>query len=261
MSVWILNKKNVITILVVFALSIGALTLSLNGLSALLDQDMPANTPENQRKLPVYSVETKQKQVALTFNCAWGNEDIPALLEIFKRYDIKVTFFFVGTWVDKFPDSVRTIIAAGHGVGNHSDKHPDMTKLAAAAIEKDIKSCNEKIAAITSTPPLYFRAPSGAYDNKTIEAAERLGMISVQWDVDSIDWKDPAPDEIVTRVVSKVKNGSVVLFHAGKENTPKALPAIIEQLRNEGYSFVTVDELVLKENYTIDSTGRQHPKI
>lgn len=260
MSVWILNKKNVLTICIAFVLAIGALTLSLNGLSALVNQNA-ADTGNTAKKLPIYSVATDKKQVALTFNCAWDNADIPELLEIFKRYNIKVTFFFVGTWVDKYPDSVRAILADGHCVGNHSDKHPDMTKLDAGAIENDIKNCNQKIAAITGAAPVYFRAPSGSYDNKTVETAERLGMIPIQWDVDSIDWKDPPVTEMVSRVTSKVQNGSIVLFHSGKQNTPKALPAIIEQLQNEGYSFVTLDELVLKENYYLDHTGRQQAKI
>lgn len=283
MSIFILNKKSLVGLILIFVLLIGLLTLALNSLSALFrenheqtitniqegeqtekNQPEPTNSSKADeeaastgRKIPIYSVETSEKLVALTFNCAWGNEDIPDLLTLLNEHEIRATFFFVGDWVENYPESVEAIFKAGHSIGNHSDKHPDMTKLDSAAIKEDIHRCNEKIEGVTGQKTLYFRAPSGAYDDKTISAAESLSMLSVQWDVDSIDWRDPSPDEIISRVLGKVKNGSIVLFHSGKKNTYEALPRIIEGLKNEGFSFAALDELIIKKNFHIDNNGRQ----
>ncbi len=210
------------------------------------------------RRLPVYSVETDIKEIALTFNCAWGTEGLDEIIDLLRKEDIKCTFFFVGDFAEKYPDAVRRIYNAGHETGNHSMKHIDPVTQEFADIVSDINACNELIFSLTGVAPLLYRAPSGSYDNKTIEAAESLGMTAVQWDVDSIDWKDPSPEKIVSRVTSKATNGSIVLFHLGKVNTLNALPAVIDSLKSQGYSFSSVGDMLIQGNTYIDNNGRQH---
>ena len=210
------------------------------------------------RRLPVYSVDTEVKEIALTFNCAWGTEGLDEIIELLRKEDIKCTFFFVGEFAEKYPEAVRRIHNAGHETGNHSMHHTDPVTQDFSEIVSDINACNELIFSLTGVKPALYRAPSGSYDNKTIEAAESLGMTAIQWDVDSIDWKNPSPEKIVSRVTGNAANGSIVLFHLGKENTLEALPAIIKKLKAQGYSFRKVGELLSEGDTWIDSTGKLH---
>ncbi len=212
----------------------------------------------SNRKLPIYCVETEKKQVALSFDAAWGNDDTEQLIKILAEYDAKATFFVVGSWVDKYPESVKQLYDAGHKIMNHSNTHPNMPSLSDAQKKDELVSCNKKIAAITGETPTLFRPPYGDYDNATINACTDLGMYTIQWDVDSLDWKENAtPESICKRVTSKVKNGSIVLFHNDADHTPAALPNILKCLKDEGYEFVFIEDLIYKENYEIKHDGTQ----
>ena len=211
------------------------------------------------RKLPIYSVERSDKVVSLTFDAAWGNEDTQELINILGQYGVKATFFVVGDWVDKYPESVKALHDAGHEVMSHSDDHAHFSKLSAAEIKDNINASCDKIEDVTGVRPTLFRAPYGEYDDHVIETVESMGMNTIQWDVDSLDWKEISAAEITERVTSRVGNGSIVLFHNAAKNTPEALPAIIEYLLGEGYTIVPVSELLLDGEYTIDHTGRQIP--
>ena len=212
----------------------------------------------NDRKLPIYCVETDKKQIAISFDAAWGNDDTQTLIDILKEYDVPATFFVVGSWVDKYPESVKALSDAGHQIQNHSNTHPHMPQLSKEQMCDEIESCNKKIEAITGVCPTLHRPPYGDYDNALIETLASLNMSTIQWDVDSLDWKDTAtPDSICKRVTSKVKNGSIVLFHNDADHTPEALPTILKCLKDEGYEFVFISDLILKENYEIKHDGTQ----
>ena len=189
----------------------------------------------------------------------WGNEDTQQLIDILGKYNIKATFFVVGEWVDKYPESVKALHDAGHEVMSHSNDHAHFNSLSAEEITADLNTCNDKIEAVTGVRPTLFRCPYGEYDDHVINAVRSLGMEPIQWDVDSLDWKDLSAGEITQRVTSKVQPGSIVLFHNAALHTPEALPAIIEALLQEGYQFVPISQLILDGNYTIDHTGRQCP--
>lgn len=214
----------------------------------------------SKRLLPIYSVETAEKKVALTFDAAWGNEDTRTLIEILGRYNVRATFFVVGIWADKYPDSVKELFDAGHEIMSHSNTHPHMSRLSGEQIRAELAQSAEKIEKITGVRPSLFRAPYGEYNNLLIETAAELGIYVIQWDVDSHDWMNKSADYIVSRVVSRVREGSIVLFHNAAKNTPEALPRIIEALREKGFTFVGVSELIYKSGYTIDHTGRQRPQ-
>ncbi len=215
-------------------------------------------TVAQKRLLPIYCVDTEEKCVALTFDAAWGNEDTQELIDTLKKYNAKATFFLVGSWVDKYPESVKALSDAGHSIQNHSNTHPNLPGLSTDGMETEIKLCNEKIRKITNKTPLLLRPPYGDYSNSLIETTNKLGMYTIQWDVDSLDWKDLSAEEIYNRVTKKVENGSIVLFHNAALNTPEALGKILETLQKEGYKFVTVEELIYKTDFTIDHTGKQH---
>ena len=212
------------------------------------------------RQLPVYSVQRDDKVVALSFDAAWGNEDTQTLIDILDKYDIHATFFVVGDWVDKYPESVKALSDAGNEVMNHSSHHAHFSQLNDSEIVSDITACNEKIAAVTGETPVLFRCPYGEYDDHVISAVNGMGMTAVQWDVDSLDWKGISADEIKSRVLKNVGPGSIVLFHNAAENTPQALPGIIESLIADGYRIVPISQMLLSGDYTIDHTGRQCAK-
>ncbi len=215
------------------------------------------------RQLPIYCVARDQKVASLTFDAAWGNEDTQQLIDILGKYDVKATFFVVGEWVDKYPESVKALSDAGHEVMDHSDTHPHMSQLSREEIQADVTACADKIEAVTGVRPTLFRPPYGEYDDKVITAVRALGIEPIQWDVDSLDWKDLSAGEITQRVTSKVQPGSIILFHNAALHTPEALPGIIEALLKDGYTLVPVSELILpgtyNTDYTIDHTGRQLP--
>lgn len=215
------------------------------------------------RQLPIYCVQRDQKMVAISFDAAWGNEDTQQLIDIMAKHQIKATFFVVGEWVDKYPESVKALHDAGHEVMNHSNDHAHMSELSTEEIVADVAACNEKIEAVTGVVPTLIRPPYGEYDDHVVNAIRSMGMEPIQWDVDSLDWKDLSAGDITQRVLSKVQPGSIVLFHNAALHTPEALPGIIEALLQEGYTFVPISELILPGeygvDYTIDHTGRQCP--
>ena len=220
-----------------------------------------AKTVNNSvKRLPIYSVALNEKKIAITFDAAWSAEDTDLLINILKKHNARATFFVVGDWADKNPVAVKKLYNAGHEIGNHSDTHPAFSTISRDEIKAEIISCNNKIKAITGVAPRLVRAPSGDYDNKSLEVTESLGMKMLQWDVDSLDWKLLSVNEMYNRVTSKVQNGSIVLFHNGVENTPEALDEILTKLKADGYEFVTASELIYWDNYEIDHTGRQLPK-
>ena len=252
MKIFVITKKMGISLVLVLMLLLSLVYIGKNEI-------LPVSGAK--RDLPIYCVQKSEndKVVALSFDAAWGNEDTGQLIEIMKKYNVKTTFFVVGGWVDKFPESVKQLSDAGHEIMNHSNTHPHMTQISVEKMKEEVQSCDKKIEAITGKKPFLFRAPYGDYDNKVVGTMREMGHFTIQWDVDSLDWKDLSAAEIRDRVLKKVKPGSICLFHNAAKNTPEALPSIIESLQKDGYKIVPVSELILKENFTIDPSGMQIP--
>ena len=208
-----------------------------------------------KRELPVYCVQQDEKIVALSFDAAWGNEDTQTLIDILDQYGVNTTFFVVGDWVDKYPESVQALAEAGNEVMNHSSNHAHFSALSTNEIIADISACNDKIEAVTGARPTLFRCPYGEYNDTVIETINGMEMTPIQWNVDSLDWKGISASEILSRVKSGVVPGSIILFHNAAEHTPEALADIIEYLLAEGYEIVPVSELLLSGDYEIDHTG------
>ena len=240
-------------------LMIAASAAILAGAIILLMAGGAAVAAAGTKLLPIYSVERDQKMVSLSFDAAWGNEDTQTLIDILGKYDVKVTFFVVGAWVDKYPESVKALSDAGHEVMNHSNDHAHFNTLSADEIAANINACSDKIQAVTGVRPTLFRPPYGEYNDRVVAAVRGMGMEPIQWDVDSLDWKELSAGEIYDRVTSKVRPGSIILFHNAALHTPEALEDIIKYLLAQGYEIVPISRLILPEPYTIDHTGRQFP--
>ena len=209
------------------------------------------------RSLPIYSVETEEKKVAISFDCAWGVEYTEKLIEIMQKNDVRCTFFAVQFWVEKYPEYVKKIVAAGHEMGTHSRTHSYMSKLSESEIRDELTTSSAAIEKLTGKKVTLFRPPYGDYDNLLIDTCNDMGIYPIQWDVDSLDWKNLSATEIAMRVINGAKNGSIILCHNNGLHTAEALPLIFSTLKNRGYTFVPISELIYKENYAIDGTGRQ----
>ncbi|MCQ1531059.1 polysaccharide deacetylase family sporulation protein PdaB [Lutispora saccharofermentans] len=242
-------------------LKIGAAVVALTLISAIYTagfQRGPISAfMNNERMIPIYCVDTEEKKVAISFDAAWGSDKTEDLLKILKEYNVKTTFFLVAFWVDKYPDMVKRISEEGHEIGNHSASHPQMSQLSEEKITEELTSTSEKIEAITGSKVNLFRPPFGDYNNRLMRVSKDLGYYVIQWDVDSLDYKDYGTNAIVDRVISKVKNGSIVLFHNNATYIKEALPIILDKLQKMGYEVVPISQLIYKDNYYIDHTGKQ----
>lgn len=212
------------------------------------------NTP---RLVPIYSVEREDKVCSITFDCAWGTEYTDAILKALRVADVRATFFMVEFWTEKYGEFVKKIDESGCEIGTHSSTHSYMSKQNAEEIKIELTTSSKAITDVTGKQVELFRAPYGDYDDELIKTASELGYYTIQWDVDSLDWKDLSASDIAVRVINGVKSGSIILMHNNGLHTAEAVPIILETLKNRGYTFVPVGELIYRENYVIDGTGRQ----
>lgn len=216
---------------------------------------------ESTRKIPVYRVaraEDTDKVIALTFDAAWGADKTQGIIDILNEYDADATFFLVGFWIDKYEEEVKAIAEAGLEIGNHSKNHLNMPRLNEDSIREEISSVNGRIEELTGVRPTFFRAPYGDYSNRLLTVVDELDMVGIQWSIDSLDWKGVSAKEIVERVVPKAKSGDIVLFHNNSDHVLDALPLVIMGLKNKGFRFVGLSDMVATENFTVDSAGEQH---
>ena len=247
----VLSKKKIIRLAVIIITSI--LLTALVGGSVVYQTFYQG---EN-RKLPIYRVRTDEKKIAISFDCAWGVDYTDALLSVMEKEQVKCTFFMVEFWTEKHPDYVKKIFDAGHEIGTHSATHPYMSKLDRDTIIKELSSSISAIEEITGKKVELFRAPYGDYNDRLIKTARELNLYTIQWDVDSLDWKDLSAKQICDRVIKRVKSGSIVLFHNQGLNTAQALPTIISELKGKGYEFVKISDLIYRENYQMRTDGSQ----
>lgn len=214
----------------------------------------------DERLLPVYSVSTEEKVLAVTFDSAWTAEDIPVINSTLAEYNCPATFFVVGSWAEKYPESVKLLWDSGHEIAGHSYNHAHYNSLSLEEIKADVKKCDDVIKKITGVTSPVFRSPYGEYNNTVVEGVRSLNKQLIQWDVDSLDWKNLTPEEMEKRILPKVKNGSIILFHNGTTHTASALPSILKKLKEEGYTFKKVSDLIYFEDYYINNDGRQIKK-
>lgn len=255
----IFNKDKIMSYIVtVFTVVILFLTASIfnNG----TQPNVVETAAKSSRLLPIYSVEMEEAKVAITINCAWNADDIDMILETLKNQQVKVTFFMVGEWVEKYPEEVKKIYDEGHEIANHSYNHPHVNNLSLEKNREQIQKCSDLIKNITGKGTELYRGPYGEYNNTVIEAAKALGHETIQWSIDSLDYKGLTGEQMWERIEPKLEKGSIILMHNGTENTALSLNDIISKIKQKGYSVIPVSELIYKENFEIDNNGKQHKR-
>lgn len=250
----ILNKEKML------AYGISVLTvIMLFGIAniSMINKDVIETSSNIQATLPIYNVQTEEKKVAFTMNCAWSAEDIEKILEILKNNNVQITFFMVGDWVEKNPEAVKKIHEAGHEIGNHSNTHPHVNNLTYEQNLEEIEKCSQKIEQLTGTKPTLYRAPYGEYNETVIKVAFENGYSAIQWNRDTLDYQALTGEQMWKRIGEKLQSGDIILSHNGTAHTADSLEMLIKNIKEKGYELVKVSDLIYKENYTIDSNGMQ----
>lgn len=212
-----------------------------------------------KRELPVYCVEREDPVITVSFDASWGGDQTMRILDLLDQYNAKATFFLVGIWVDKYPELVKEIHARGHEIGNHSDSHPQMSKLSREKIIKELAGCSDKIEALTGVRPTSFRPPYGDYDNEVVLTSRSEGYEVVQWSIDSLDWKNKGVEDLIRRATANVDKGDIILFHNDSKYILDALPTILKTYQEQGFTMIPARDILLEGDTTIDVQGKQHP--
>lgn len=195
---------------------------------------------------PIYQAKTDEKVIALTFDLSWGTEVGPQILDILKKDNIKSTFFLSGPWAKRHVEMVQRIHQEGHEVESHGQAHVNLNELGREGAAKNIGDAHAILESLTGRAPTFIRPPNGAFNDTSVQAAKDLGYATVMWSVDSRDWMNPGTEAIISRTTKLMHPGAIVLFHASDtcKQTHLALPTILQQLKAEGYRFVTLDDLI-----------------
>ncbi|MGF7185210.1 polysaccharide deacetylase family sporulation protein PdaB [Desulfitispora alkaliphila] len=211
--------------------------------------------------VPIYSVATEEKKVAISFDACWGAEYTDDILEAMDKYELKTTFFLVNIWLEEYPELAKEISERGHELGLHTVSHPHLGGLSEGEIREELTDNANLIEDLTGQKPKLFRPPFGEYNNKVIKVADSQGFQTIQWSIDSLDWMEgKTAQHIADRVLDNIGPGDIVLFHNNGEHTVEALTPIIEQLKKDGYEIVPISELIYHEDFYIDSAGIQRKK-
>ena len=216
--------------------------------------EVSSSTNEN---LPIYNVQTEENAVSLTMNCAWNADDIDSILDTLNKYNIKITFFIVGDWADKYPEAVKKINENGHEIGNHSNTHPHVNKLNIDKNCEEITKCSEKLKNITGKEVNLYRCPYGEYNNIVINAANSLNYYPIQWSLDTLDYTGLTGNEMWNRLDGKLKKGDIILMHNGTKHTADSLELLIKNIQSKGLEIKKVSDILYKENYKINENGTQ----
>jgi len=225
----VFNKDKIMSYIVtVFTVAMLFITATVVNSNTAQTVETSANT---SKLIPIYSVDTEEKKIAITINCAWNADDIDMILDTLKKQDVKVTFFMVGDWIEKNPDAVKKIHEAGHEIANHSYNHPHVNNLSLEENKQQIQKCSDLIKNITGEGTKLYRGPYGEYNNTVIEAAEALEHKTIQWSIDTLDYKGLTGEQMWERIEPKLENGSIILMHNGTENTALSLNEIITKIK------------------------------
>lgn len=249
--IFVFNKDRIKTYLV------SMLTVAMLIIFSNIGNIKSIQTSSVPKYLPIYNVKTDEKKIAFTMNCAWNADDIDSILETLKNNNVHITFFMVGDWVDKYPEAVKKINEAGHEIGSHSNTHPHVNKLSAEKNLEEINLSVAKIQKITGQKTNIYRAPYGEYSNTVIKTAEENGYYTIQWNLDTLDYKGLTGEQMWNRLKNKLENGAIILSHNGTKHTADSLDMLIKNIKSKGYEIITVSQLIYKDNYIINGNGTQ----
>lgn len=210
-----------------------------------------------QAEIPIFSVETSEKKLALTFDVSEGVDYSEEILKVLDEHGVKATFFLVGSWIDKNPDKVKKIFVKGHEIENHSDTHPHMTMLERNQMKEEIKNGSNKIENITGIGSSFFRVPFGEYNSDIMKTINEEKHICVQWDINAMDLNAKGKEMTYENIVRKADNGSIVLMNNSSDQVSVVLDKVVRQLKAKGYEMVKLSDLLYNNNYYVDHSGRQ----
>ena len=250
---FVFNKQKICT----YIISLVTVVILFCVAGSLESQNSIATSSNSQKLLPIYNVQTEEKKVAFTMNCAWNAEDIDNILKTLEENQTKITFFMVGDWIEKFPEAVKKIYEAGHEIGSHSDTHPHVNKLSYDENINEIERSNDKIEKIIGSRTKIYRAPYGEYNDTVIQAATDKGYYTIQWNLDTLDYTGLTGTEMWNRLKDKIKSGDIILSHNGTKHTADSLDLLIKNIKSKGLEIVKVSDLIYKENYKINNNGTQ----
>lgn len=202
---------------------------------------------------PIYRGNPKKQMVAFMINVAWGNEYLEPILTTLREKQVKVTFFFDGSWLVKNPELARTILADGHEIGNHAYTHPQMSRLSQMRIREEMIATNQAIRRILGISVRYFAPPSGDYDDRVVQEAWNEKMFTVLWTLDTVDWRRPDTEEMVNRIVRQAAPGSLILMHPTKP-TAEGMKAMIEGIEAKGLRIGTVSQVLSTSRFPIENS-------
>lgn len=234
-----------------------ALVLAVWGLRLLArDADPAAEPTAAQGNLrPVYSAQAEAKQLALTFDISWGHQTPPKVLDVLEREGVRATFFLSGPWSKNHPELVQRIVRAGHEVQSHGHAHVNFSSLSAQQVAANIQTAHAILKELTGKEPAYIRPPNGDFNQQSLRATKSAGYETVIWSVDSRDWMNPGVPVISRRVLERAHPGAIVLLHASDscKQTHEALPALLAGLRQQGYEFALLSDLL--QRHGVDARG------
>ena len=216
----------------------------------------------NGHEMPVCSVETEEKKAALTFETAWGEDGTAEIMELLKEKKVRATFFVTADWMDGHPDLIGKMKEDGHDVGTMGVSHDNLSEKSAAEIQKELQEAKQAAKKAEINLEL-FRPPYGRYSDTLIRTAWEEGFFTVCWSVDSKDWKEYGAKSIVKEVLQseELQNGAIIRLNSESRDTKEALGLLIDTMESEGWQFVPVSELILREGYHMDVKGRQIPRM
>ena len=249
----VFNKQKIVT----YFVSVLAVLVLFFVAGNIKEEKVVETASGSEKLLPIYNVETDEKKVAFTMNCAWNADDIDSILETLEKNNVKITFFMVGEWIDKYQEAVKKISEAGHEIANHSDTHKHVNNLSYEENVEEIKKANEKIKNITGKENILYRAPYGEYNNTVVKAAKENGYIPIQWNLDTLDYTGLTGEEMWKRLDKKLKNGDIILSHNGTAHTADSLDMLIKNIKKKGFEIVKVSDLIYEDNYKININGTQ----
>jgi polysaccharide deacetylase family sporulation protein PdaB len=241
---------------------VATIAILLAGYFFLSDaQELVSMVTGKESGKPIYKVDTEAKKVAISFDACWGAERTDAILDTLDEYGIKATFFLVNIWLEDYPDKAKEIAKRGHEIGLHSMTHPHFTRLSQEQMKEELSKNKDMVKQVTGYNAKVFRPPFGDYNNDVINTARDLGITTIQWSVDSLDWKENlSAQDITNRIMERVEKGAIILMHNDGQYTPDVIKVVLPELKRQGYSIVPVSELLLKKDWYVDSQGIQRKK-
>ncbi len=242
MKCFVLTKRKMLTICACCAICCLAVVFSVKGIQTV-------QTAYTQ-KVPVYSVPVPDKQVALTFDCAWDTDDTAHYMESLSEYGAQATFFVTGAWAEKYAQSVRALSRSGYEIGNLGNVYERLPQLSQTDIMDNLTKCSRTLRDMTGQTPALFRAPYGDYNALLLDTASALDMQTVQWDVNGLDRQSDGEKAVAEKIVREAKSGSIILLDNRSAFTYKALPHILQALAQEGYEIVSVSQLMRSASET-----------